>query len=302
LQGKQIGFEKVIKLIDEMVANLKKEQADDDNKKEYCGAELDKNEDTKKELERDIQVSETSIDELKSAIATWTQEIIDLQASVRALDKSVAEATKLRQEENTEYKSLMQNNKAAKEILLWAKNRLNKFYNPKLYKPADTSAPQFVQISAHRRNDADVAPPPPPETFGAYAKKGQETGGVISMIDMLVGELDKEMTEATTSEKDAQEDYETLMQDAAKKRAADSSAITEKSASKAQAEEALQAESDKKKGLTVELMEATQVISNLHAECDWLLQYFDVRRQARSEEIDSLAKAKAVLNGASYSL
>ncbi|CAK0901508.1 unnamed protein product [Prorocentrum cordatum] len=128
MQGKTAGFEKVIKLIDEMMVNLKKEQADDDNKKLYCETELDKSEDQKKELERGIEVSSTAIEDLKAAIATWTQEIADLKAAIGALDKSVAEATKLRQEENAEFKELMQNNKASKEILLWAKNRLNKFY------------------------------------------------------------------------------------------------------------------------------------------------------------------------------
>merc|ERR1719281_1075319 len=36
LRGKKVGFEKVIKLMDEMVVTLKKEQVDDDSKKEYC--------------------------------------------------------------------------------------------------------------------------------------------------------------------------------------------------------------------------------------------------------------------------
>merc|ERR1719291_1392300 len=119
-------------------------------------------------------------------------EIADLKASIAALDKSVAEATKLRKEENAEYKDLMQNDKAAKEVLLWAKNRLNKFYNPKLYKAEES----LVQ-GRSRRSDSGVAPPPPPETFGPYSKKGEETNGVIKMIDLLVGDLDKEMTEAT---------------------------------------------------------------------------------------------------------
>jgi hypothetical protein len=303
VQGKAAGFEKVIKLIDEMVVNLKKEQEDDDQKKEYCEVELDKSEDQKKELERDIEVSTTAIEDLKGAIATWTEEIASLKAGIAALDKSVAEATKLRKEENAEYKELMQSDKAAKEILLWAKNRLNKFYNPKLYKEESLvqSAPQLVQIRS-RRSDSSVAPPPPPETFGPYTKKGEETNGVIKMIDLLVGDLDKEMTEATVSEKDAQEDYETLMADAGEKRAADTKAVVEKSAAKAQAEEALLAEEDNKKSLGVQLMETTQVIANLHAECDWLLQYFDVRKEARGEEIDALVKAKAVLSGADYSL
>jgi hypothetical protein len=303
LQGKAAGFEKVIKLIDEMVVNLKNEQKDDDTKKEYCSTELDKSEDTGKQLENGIEVSETAIEELKGAIATWTEEIAALKAGIAALDASVAEATKLRKEENADFKSLMSSNKAAKEIMLWAKNRLNKFYNPKLYKPESLvqAAPQLVQVSAHR-NDDGVAPPPPPATFGAYVKKGQETGGVISMLDMLVGELDKEMTEAETSEKDAQADYETLMADAAAKRAADTKAVVEKSAGKAKGEESLQAEEENKMDLTTQLMETKQVIMNLHSECDWLLQYFDVRKEARTEEIEALGKAKAVLNGADYSL
>jgi len=310
LQGRAQGFEKVIKLIDEMMANLKEEQAGDDQKKKYCETELDKSEDTKKELERSIEVSTTAIEELKGAIAEWTMEIADLKASIAALDKSVAEATKLRKEENAEYKDLMQNDKAAKEVLLWAKNRLNKFYNPKLYKEEKEesfvqAAPQLVQVAAHsrsKRGGADAAPPPPPETFGAYSKKGEENAGVVSMIDLLVGDLDKEMTEATVSEKDAQADYEQLMSDAGDKRSADTKALTEKTASKAQGEEALQNEEGNKKDLSVQLMETVQIINNLHSECDWLLTYFDVRKAARTEEIESLDKAKAVLSGADYSL
>jgi len=303
LQGKTAGFEKVIKLIDEMVVNLKREQTDDDSKKEYCSSELDKSEDTGKQLENGIEVSQTAIEELKGAIATWTEEIAALKAGIAALDQSVAEATKLRRDENADFKSLMSNNKAAKEIMLWAKNRLNKFYNPKLYKPESLAqaAPQLVQVSAHR-SDGGAAPPPPPETFGAYVKKGLETGGVISMLDLLVGDLDKEMTAAETSEKDAQADYETLMADAAAKRAADTQAVVEKSAAKATGEESLQNEEENKKDLTTQLMETKQVIMNLHSECDWLLQYFDVRKEARTEEIEALGKAKAVLNGADYSL
>ncbi|CAK0850059.1 unnamed protein product, partial [Prorocentrum cordatum] len=127
IQGKTAGFEKVIALVDDMMATLKKEQADDDAKREYCEAELDKTEDQKKELERAIEVSSTAIEELTGAIATWTSEISDLKAGILALDKSVAEATKLRKEQNAEYKQLIEESKATKEILLFAKNRLNKW-------------------------------------------------------------------------------------------------------------------------------------------------------------------------------
>merc|ERR1719407_339837 len=69
IQGKKIGFEKVIKMIDEMVVTLKTEQADDDAKKEYCAKEFDLADDKKKELERSISDLEKAIADGKEGIA-----------------------------------------------------------------------------------------------------------------------------------------------------------------------------------------------------------------------------------------
>jgi septal ring factor EnvC (AmiA/AmiB activator) len=83
-------------MIDEMVANLKVEQSDDDDKKAYCNSEFDATDDKKKGLEQSISDSETAIAELEGAIATLRDEIAALQAGIKALDKSVAEATEQR--------------------------------------------------------------------------------------------------------------------------------------------------------------------------------------------------------------
>merc|ERR1719379_1944388 len=135
LRGKKVGFEKVIKLMDEMVVTLKKEQVDDDAKKEYCLTELDLADDKKKEVERAISDSEKAIAEVEEGLTTVTEEIEALEAGIAALDKSVAEATEQRKKENEEFTGLMAGNTAAKELILFAKNRMQKFYNPKLYKP-----------------------------------------------------------------------------------------------------------------------------------------------------------------------
>lgn len=49
-------------------------------------------------------------------------------------------------------------------------------------------------------------------------------------------------------------------------------------------------------------MATEEYIGSLHAECDWLLKFFDMRKEARTGEMDSLTKAKAVLSGADFSL
>merc|ERR1712060_713990 len=164
----------------------------DDDKKEYCGQQFDVSEDKVKALKRSIGQDESAIATAKEAISTLTEEIAALEAGITALDKAVAEATKQRQDENAEYKALMASDTAAKEVLAFAKNRLNKFYNPKLYKAPPktelsaedriysneggeltTAAPggiagtgiaaSFAQVSLHTQSKA--APGPPPETW-----------------------------------------------------------------------------------------------------------------------------------------
>merc|ERR1719271_1030775 len=97
-----------------------------------------------------------------------------------------------------------------------------------------------------------VAPAPPP-SIGTYGKKSEEGNGVIAMIDLLVKDLTKEMTEAKVTETDAQGDYEKLMAESAEKRAQDSKAIADKNSAKANAEEALQAEQESKAASSKEL-------------------------------------------------
>jgi DNA repair exonuclease SbcCD ATPase subunit len=309
LSGKKIGFEKVIAMIDEMVATLKKEQEDDDSKKEYCSTELDTSDDKKKSLEKHIADTEASIATTEEGIATTTEEIAELTATIKALDEQVAAATEQRKEENADYKQLMTDDTAAKELLSMALNRLNKFYNPKMYVPpakverttmnAISEDMAFVQIAEH---DQKAAPPPPPETFGAYAKKTEQHGGVVQMIGLLTADLDKEMTEAETTEKDSQADYEELMKDSADKRAADSKSLADKESAKAGLQGDLEKLKDTLKEGQTDLASTLKYIHDLHMECDWLLKYFDVRKEMRASEVDALGKAKAVLNGADYSL
>jgi len=323
LKGKKVSMDKVIKMIDDMVVLLKKEQGDDDDKKEMCEKQLDKAEDDLKVTETTISDLEKEIEDTKESIATLTDEVAALKKGIEELDKMVEDATYNRKEENEDYQSLMQNDAAAKELIGMAKNRMNKFYNPSLYKAppkrqlteeeritlnmggtlAPTAAPGGIAgtgvtvfISEHRG-----APPPPPETFGAYSKKSEESNGVIAMMDAMVADLDKEMQEAEVEEKDAQAEYEEMMKDSAEKRVTDSKSITEKEGTKADDEQNLQKLGTERTAKMKEALATITVIEDLHKDCDWLLQNFDTRKEARAGEVDALKKAKAVLSGADFS-
>merc|ERR1719353_1452003 len=146
LHGKKVSFDKVIKMIDDMVVLLGKEQVADDEKKAYCEAEIDKTEDEIKELEHKIGDLEKAIEEAKGSVETLAAEIEALEDGIKALDKAVAEATEQRKEDHEEFVETMAANNAAKDIIGIVKNRLNKFYNPKLFK-----APPKRELSEEER-------------------------------------------------------------------------------------------------------------------------------------------------------
>merc|ERR1719359_948954 len=265
-------------------------------------------------------------------LGNTNEEIAALEAGIAELDKSVAQATETRKQEHAEYTNNLAANNAAKELIEMAKNRMNKFYNPKLYKPppkrelseeeritlnmggtlAPTNPPGGIagtgvglaQIRAHddQQDSGNAPPPPPPAAPAPYKKKGEESGGVLAMMDMLVADLDKETLEAEMEEKDGQDDYEKLMSECSDKRATESKAITDKNTAKAEMEEELQNTMDAKDALGTELQATQEYLASLHKECDWLMQNYDKRKEARTSEIDAMGKAKAVLNGADYSL
>jgi septal ring factor EnvC (AmiA/AmiB activator) len=322
MHGGKMGFEKIIKMIDDLVVELKGEQTVDDEKKAYCLDEFDKAEDKAKELALDISDLDKAIEDAKETIATLASEIEALEDGIKKLDKAVAEATETRKEEHDDYVETLAANSAAKDLLEFAKNRLNKFYNPKLYKAppkrelseedqitvnmggtlAPTAAPGGIAGTGIGLAQAAVAPPPPPEANLAYKKSGESSNGVIAMIDLLIADIDKDNQIMEVEEKDAQKDYETFMADSSDKRALDSKAITDKEAAKADTESQLQSDEDTKKSKTFEAMETAKYIGGLHEDCDWLLKYYEERKAARAGEIDALGKAKAVLSGADYSL
>merc|ERR1719160_1328698 len=77
-------------------------------------------------------------------------------------------------------------------------------------------------------------------------KKGEEANGVIAMMDLLLKDLEGQMTVAETDEKNAQEDYESAMADAKEKRTADAKLLGEKMTEKAETDAALEKHTEEK--------------------------------------------------------
>jgi len=327
LKAKKVDFTKVISMIDGMVLVLKEEQKNDDAQKAFCDKDMAAKEDEKKDTESAISTSEAFIEETTAASEETAEEIAALQKDIKALDKAVAEATEQRKEEHSDFLQFQTENNAALQLIEKAKNRLYKFYRPNLYKEAPkqeltdeekilaasgrsdmiaTEAPVmiagttqtvFVQFRAHVRK---AAPPPPPDTWGAYQKKDGKSNGVIALMDMLMKELQGDVTEATHDEETSQKDYERLMSDSQASRAQNVESITDKEGAKADMDVKVEQTKQQKASQETELGNVKQYILQLHASCDFLVENFDLRKAARTNELESLANAKSVLSGADF--
>jgi len=299
------GFDEVKKMIDDMVVLLGKQQVEDEKQKAYCEDEFEKAADEDAAAKTKLSATDAKLAELTDTIGTLMEEISSLGESIAALDKSVADATEQRKEEHAAYVEQMQMNEAAMGLVEKAKNRMQKFYNPTLYKaPPKTEntmeekiieAGTFAQIRMH------VAPPPAPEMPSGPLQKNAKSAGVIGMMDTIIKDLGDDMKDMEYEEKTAQKDYAELMADSQETRAGDSKALTGKTATKAEVETELMTTKEIRSATATDLKQIATVIADLHAACDFIMQNFDLRKEARTNEIEGLKNAKAVLSGANFS-
>jgi hypothetical protein len=308
LSGKAVNFTTIYAKIDEMVSTLNKEQTDDEKKKDYCNDAFVKADASTKDIQRKVDTTSAGVNASQQKVAQLEEEIRAIEEGVTQLDKNVAEAGENRKAEHLEYEGLVKGNNEAIKLLGMAKERLNKFYNPSLTTDTTTTtnpyALSFVQISQHQApdnssNSSGVGTPPP--TFDSFQKKGEQSNGIIGMLDTLRTDLQKENAIAQAEEQNAQKEYEKTIADAKLKREADLNSAAEKTKAKTGIVTDIQQATQQLKAEQGELVASQKVTFDLHAECDWHLQNFELRKNARSEETESLKNAKAVLAGAKFS-
>jgi len=276
------GFAKVKVMMDKMLAELAKQQKDEYAKWEECKKGIDETEDSIKEGMYKKKDLDEKHKEIVSNIETLGQQIEDLKTDVAEMEVSLKKAGEDRKEENQVFQTSISDQRATVQILEKAMARLKEFYD-------------FVQIKSHRQ-----IPAPPPKPSSAGYSKSAGAGGVMTLIQMIIEDAKRTEQELSSTEQKAQEAYGSFVQDAKTSIEADRKSIEQKTAEVAEAKsaksetEAAQLANDEELATLSDLMKAH------HLECDYLLKYFDIRQQARQEEMDSIKDAKAILSGADF--
>jgi len=269
-----LDFTEIKKAIDDMMAELKTTQKTEADKYEFCTSEIKANEKetaAKYELKADL---ETKIEDLTSTISTLTDEIAALKAQVAETNVEMKAASEQRELENKDFQVTVADQKATQTILKKAMDRMKAFYG----------LLQTKQIQPAQ---------------GTYSKHG---GGnlIVSMLLSIIGESEDVEKKALNAENEAQKAYEEYITDSNAANSAASASITSKTGEMAQADKDKIQATESRDATIQDLLLLGEHNAALHQDCDFLIKNFDVRQSARSDEIESLANAKAIFSGANF--
>jgi predicted nucleic acid-binding Zn-ribbon protein len=270
-----------------MVAELKNQNADEIDKRDWCIEELNANErstthayDTKANLEAKMADLEKTIEQLTADIKNAKDTIAETQTQMKR-------AGETREVENADYQQVVSDQTITQAILTKALNRMKEVY-------AFLEAPgaPHIQTSA-TRTDPGNGP-------AKFAAKEQNAGGkrVVAMIQGVIDDSQKTEDTAHATEADAQGAYEDMVKESNKSITNLTNSINDMTVSLAKAKEDLTMAKSDFATTMKELGGLNDYAGDLHKSCDYVLKNFDARQAARTAEIDALNEAKAILSGA----
>merc|ERR1719456_1979411 len=280
------AFVKVKKAIDDMVAELKAQQADEVKHKDWCVENIDQNERETDHKYRDKDDLETKIADLTATIEQFTADIKTLKADIATMKTEMKRASEDREAENGDFQQAVMDQRITQQILKKAIDRMSQVY------ALLQAGPAHFQSSA---TDTDPGSGP-----ARFAKKEKHGGGakVIAMLTQCMEDSKATENENVLAEQDAQVAYEDFMTDSNDSIAQKLKEIANKSEKLARSKEEKIASEADHKNVMAAIVTLSDESGDLHKSCDFILKNFDLRQKARAAEIDALREAKAILSGA----
>merc|ERR1719473_772683 len=122
----------------------------------------------------------------------------------------------------------------------------------------------------------------------------------MDMIQTLVEESAALEADAIKAEADEQAAYESFMKDSTASVAAAMKSVNAKTGAKAKADADRTMASNDLKATITDLLTLGEYNQELHKKCDFLVKNFDLRQSSRVQEMEALAQAKAIFQGAKF--
>jgi hypothetical protein len=282
-------FDKVISAIDDMVKVLADEGADDIAKRDQCKDEYQKSASTIADVNWKIEKNQAKIDKLQSLIELRTEQRTKTIEEIDSVTQQMKEMKAQREAENEAFHAAKDEDEAAIVLLTQAKEALAKFYKEN---KIDVGA--LVQKEPEFAVSEDQAPE---ASFSGKGKRGGESKGIVSILTMIIEDLEDEIKNSQKEEASTQVEYEKMMKAASElkedliaKKISLEGAISKRGQEKADENADMDANNLDKK-------DEEDWKAEITPDCDWIMGAFSGRAAARKSEMEGLTAAKALLAG-----
>jgi len=285
-------FTPVIEAIDKMVALLKSEENKDLEIKESC--ESDRMSDTRKAVlaSRAIDEMTDKVVGLKADIAKLKAEIEELQVQQKKVKEQLDAATRIREDEHAAWLMTDKDDEAAAGTVTSAKEVLQSFY----------AENNLVLTQKGKALEPGEAPPPPPPTWeGGYGGKTGEATGIIAIMEMVHQDILKDRASGKAEEDKSKQEYDDFKLTSEEQIKTLESDENEKEKVKGEKETD---KTDTETSRSTKKEELDGTLDKIHAvnpNCEYFEVNYVVRVKSRQIELDGLQKAKAILEGGTFS-
>jgi hypothetical protein len=281
------AFTKVKELIDKMMVELGKQQAEEIEHRDWCIDGFNTNERETAAAYDKKESLQTKIADLNKLIEKLSKDIEASKAAIKEAEVQMKRASENREGENVDFQTTVNDHRVMSMILTKAIDRLKQVYSMLQQQPG---APHIQTSATH------TDPGNGPAKFKQYGKHGGG-GTAVAMLEEILADTKKTEDQAIASEQDSQSAYENFMKDSNKAIIQEQKSISDMKGARASAKEELSiTETDFKQTMS-QLESLDQTKGDLHKSCDYLLKNFDARQAARAAEIDALREAKNILSG-----
>jgi chromosome segregation ATPase len=265
-------FGKIRGLIEEMIAKLTKEAAEEADQKSFCDEEISESKAKQADLSGKLDKTTARIAKAEADKAKLEEDIKLLETEIAEIDAGQAEATKVRGEEHAEYLKASKDFKDSATAVAKAIAVLSEYYN----------SAAFVQVKQA------------PEFGGAKSDVGST---IVSILEVAESDFTTMLAEAEADESSAAEAYEKLTQENAITKTTKQGDVKGKTSEGKQLEVALGNYAENKATTTDELDAVLMYLDKLKPQCESKVMSYAERKAKREQEIEGLKEALTILSG-----
>merc|ERR1719310_1190743 len=267
-------FAKVIDMIKAMMTKLKEEAAAEAAHNAWCAEETKKNKLKRDKKTAKVNLLTAELNELTASIETMGKTVATLIKEQADLTKALKEATEQRNAENAKNTKAIEDAKVGAAAVGQALSVLKEFYSAQ---------------AALLQEGKQV-----PE-MAAY--KGQESGGIVGMLEVIESDFLRLESDTTTEEKENAAEYETFSADATADKEAKHKEELQTKLDKDDAEFKKSGTTKDLAAVQAELDKANEYYEYLKPQCLEVKVSYEERVAKRKQEIESLKEAYKTLDG-----